>query len=242
MDESKNKAKESGKILAIIPARGGSKRLPRKALRTVGGKTLIERAIECAQDAECIDEILFSTDDKEYAEAAETAGVTVGFMRPGELAADESSTWDVLRHTLDWYRNQKADEPEYIVCLQPDSPLRFPLDIDNAVSHAKDNSFEFLVSVTIPFHHPHWCFEPAGGGTAKALYPKGLSTRSQDLPEIYIPNGAVYVVTPSWLDRSLNTYPEVTGVYLMPPERSVDIDTEFDLALAEFLANYTRHE
>jgi len=240
MGEPDRNEKPTGKILAVIPARGGSKRFPGKALRTVGGRTLIARAIRCAQDADCIDEILFSTDDKKYADAAEAAGIPVGFMRPEELATDESSTWDVLRHALDWYRNRKAEEPAYIVCLQPDSPLRLPSDIDNAVLLAGENGLEFLASMTGPSHHPHWCFRPAGKDKATALFPGGLGARSQDLPEIYIPNGAVYVVTPSWLDKGDNTYPEITGVYLMPPQRSVDIDTEFDLALAEFLVNYTR--
>jgi CMP-N-acetylneuraminic acid synthetase len=247
------KSCRKGVVLAVIPARGGSKRLPRKNLskvsarpldfvstddRKVGSVTLLERTIDCAFGAKSLGIVIVSTDDPKIIKVAKKAGASVPFIRPAHLATDAASTWDVLRHALKWFRREKQHggvDPEFVVCLQPTSPLRIPADIDGAVEMARKHKFDFVVSMSQSLQHPFWCFKKAKQHAAVPIFRKALQKSSQDLPELYIPNGAVYVVTPKWLDKGMNTYPKRVGLYPMPVERFVDVDTERDLRFAERL-------
>ncbi len=221
------------KVLALIPARGGSRGVARKNLREVGGKSLIARAIESARAAACVDRVVLSSDDPEIIQAALSLGCDVPFIRPAELATAQAASIDVVRHALETL----PERHDLIVLLQPTSPFRSGADIDAAVRTCVEAGAPACVSVCVPTKPPQWSFVLGERGRMKPVVPEHhLVSRRQDLPQAYDPNGAVFVARCDWIVNQIDFVSPKTVVYIMPKERSLDIDSEFDLVLAEAVA------
>lgn len=216
-------------VLAIIPARGGSKGVPRKNIRLLGGKPLIAWTIDAARRSGHIDHLILSSEDAEIIEVAKAWGCEVPYVRPAELARDDTPGIGPVLHALDILPGY-----DYVVLLQPTSPLRTTLDIDGCISLCDDRKAQACVSVTEPAHHPHWMFTL---DATQCLHPliEQRGSRRQDLPTLFALNGAVYVAVSSSLQISRSFVGENTVAYVMPAARSIDIDTEQDLALAACL-------
>lgn len=220
-------------ILAIIAARGGSKGVPRKNIRFAGGKPLIAWIIEAAKTSSYIDRLILSCDDHEIIKTAEDYGCEVPFVRPKELARDDSSVSDVILHAM-----EKIPGYDYVMLLQPTSPLTREQDIDGCIESIIALNSESMVSVTEPEKSPYWMFEMESNSRLKPVMGNEyLNRRRQDLPSIFIPTGAIYIARSEWFMEKKSFYSESTTGYKIPNERSLDIDTEFDLKLLEVLIN-----
>lgn len=222
-------------ILGVIPARGGSKGVPKKNIRPLAGKPLIAYSTEQAKRSKYISRVVVSTESEEIAEVARKWGAEV-IKRPEELARDETPTIDIIIHVLDYLKKEENYTPDTVVLLQPTSPLRTSEDIDNAIGlflNAQDCLS--LVSVTEFDHPPFWAMKIEDNFLKPIFDKKYFRMRRQELPKAYRPNGAIFISTPRVLYEYRTFYTPTTIAYIMPPERSVDIDTEFDFLLAEFL-------
>jgi len=221
------------KILAIIPARGGSKGLPRKNIKNLAGKPLIAWTIESALKSRYLDRVIVSTEDKEIAKIARRYGAEV-IERPKKLATDKAETIKVIFHVL---RSLKKENytPEIIILLQPTSPLRSMNDVDKAIEYFLKNGCESVVSVYEFEHSPYWTFEIKKRYLTPIFGWKYFKIRRQDLPKIYIPNGAIFIADVEILEKYKSFYTHKTLPYIMPVERSVDIDNEIDFKLAELI-------
>lgn len=225
--------------LIVVPARGGSKGVPGKNLRLVGGRTLVARAVEAASEfvrsrPDFPALIVVDTDSEEIANEGRRAGATVPFLRPPELARDETPTLDSVLHLTS--RVQREIGPvETILLLQPTSPLRTAQDIAGCWSAYDPASAPSVVSVTRCDHPPQLTLRLGAGGSLDWMFgPPGPSYRRQDLAPGYRPNGAVYIDSVEFLlrERSFLVAGRTLGVE-MPADRSVDIDSESDLRIAE---------
>lgn len=227
-----------GGILAIIPARGGSKRLPGKNLAPLRGRPLIAWTIDAALGSQSVDVTMVSTDAPEIAAAAREAGADTPFLRPAGLASDTASSFDVVRHALDFYREERGRVFEFALMLQPTSPLRTSADVEEAVRLLRSKHADAVVSVCEMEHSPLWSNTlPADGSLVGFLKPEARNKRSQDLPPYYRLNGALYLCrTERLLAERTFFLSDRIFAYVMPAERSVDIDTGLDLSFAEFLA------
>jgi len=223
------------KVLAIIPARGGSKRLPRKNILPLGGKPLLGWTIDAANQCEHIDRVIVSTEDAEIAEVSKKFGCEIPFYRPHELSTDETTTLDVVLHLLD--ELEKADEHyDYVVLLQPTSPLRTAEHISSAFNQlTNNNKASSVVSVCLAEHHPLWCNTLPEDASLSSFMRKEIhNLRSQDLPDYYRLNGAIYICEVGVLRSKKTFFPE-QGCYafIMSQEDSIDIDTRDDFNLAQ---------
>src|SRR5262245_4221554 len=220
------------RVLGVIAARGGSKGLPRKNILPLGGKPLIAWSIEAAARSKALDRAVVSTDDVEIAEAAKRAGGDVPFLRPPELATDTASIIDAVLHAVD----ATGDDYSDVVLLQATSPLRTSADIDDAIALYRKAGASSCVAVTQVQKGPWWMYRMDDRGRIQPLLgAHGSANRRQDQPSAYLPNGAVYVAAIEWLRHARTFYCEDTVAFVMPPERSCDIDTALDLKLAELL-------
>jgi N-acylneuraminate cytidylyltransferase len=219
-------------VIAVILARGGSKGLPRKNIRHVGGKPLVVWTIEAGQKSKYIDRLILSSEDLEIINIAKKYNCEVPFVRPDYLAADDTKSIDVILDVL----NKLQEKYDYVVLLQPTSPLRLPEDIDNAIKLCINQNVNACVSLTEPSKSPYWMFKLNVDGYLRQLIKqKARPHRRQDLPKSYAVNGAVYIAKVGWLSRTKNFLTDETIAYLMPTERSVDIDSEIDLVLCDAL-------
>lgn len=217
------------RLLAIIPARGGSKRLPRKNILELGGKPLIAWTIEEARKSVYLDRIIVSTDDREIAEVAAEWGAEVPFFRPPHLAEDHTSGLEPIFHALD-----QLKEFDYIVLLQPTSPLRVVADIDACIERCIDARADSCVSFVLNEKPPSWLYE---FDEQERIIPflDGDDSGKLEASPLYLVNGAVYVAEVESLKRNQSLLTSNTVGYVMPRERSVDIDTELDFRLSEVL-------
>lgn len=217
-------------VLALVTARGGSQGLAHKNLREVGGRSLLIRAIESGQWAETVDRVVLSSDDPEIIRAALLAGCDVPFVRPPELATAEARSIDVVHHALETL----PERYDLIVLLQPTSPLRLPEDVDEAVELCLSANAPACVSLTSPDKSPYWMYSLSERRTLQPVLPgyDRVSLR-QGLPDAYAINGAVYVARSDWIMTQDSFMAPDTVGYLMPRERSIDVDDEYDLMLAE---------
>ena len=223
-------------VLAVIPARGRSKGLSGKNIKKLFGKPLIAWSIEQAKSCDDIDRIVVSTDDENIAKVAKKSGEEVPFMRPLELAADTALIIDVISHAIDWLEEHEDYRPEYILLLQPTSPLRSPKDIKGAIQILKDKKARSVVSVCETDHHPWWSnILPEDGNMKDFIRPEALNRRRQDLPVFYKVNGAIYLSELEYLYKCNGFFGPDTFAYKMPKTRSVDIDSAIDFKLAELL-------
>ena len=217
-------------ILGLIPARGGSKRVHGKNIRSLGGRPLIAWTIEAAQRSSCIDRIVVSTDDKAIAEVALSMGADVPFLRPSHLAQDRTPGIDSVMHSLDVL--PQFDE---VLLLQPTSPLRTTEDIEGIVSLKRRLSAPAAVSVTRVNDHPANMYVTGLGGALVPLVPEWAELpNSQQFPDVWFLNGALFIADTSWLRETGTFVNTETVAYEMPSSRSVDIDTESDWARVEY--------
>lgn len=217
-------------LLALIPARGGSKGIPRKNIRMFCGKPLLHWTIEAALASSRVDHVVVSTEDPEIAEVAKAGGAEVPFMRPADLATDEAPGIAPVLHALD-HLPQVSD----LLLLQPTSPLRSTADIEAIVAMREQAETESAVSVTLSAKHPSWSYSLSQDKRLEPLMQlEGVHCRQQ-LSSAYVLNGALYLASRDFLlSEQAFIAPETLG-YVMPAERSVDIDTTLDWQWAEFL-------
>ncbi|HEX3043166.1 MAG TPA: acylneuraminate cytidylyltransferase family protein [Bacillota bacterium] len=224
-------------ILGIIPARGGSKGLPRKNLRDLAGKPLIAWTIETALKSECFSWIIVNTDDPTIATVGEKYGAQIPFLRPAELATDQAKSMDVILHTIKWYESQ-GECFDLVTLLQPTSPLRNVLDIQEAFKLFAEKNAKSVVSVCECEHTPQWMNTIGPDLSMKGFLAKEIAnTNRQGLKTYYRLNGAVYIAQWNYLKETGSFFGEDTYAYIMPQERSIDIDSELDLKLAELIIN-----
>lgn len=225
------------KILAVIPARGGSKGIPRKNIKELGGKPLIAWTIECAKKSAYIDRAIISTEDEEIAEVARKWGGDVPFMRPIELAQDDTPGVMPVIHAVDALPGY-----DYVVLLQVTSPFRTAEDIDGTIKKCLDADADTCVSVTEAESSPYWMYRL---GTDDRLNPlldadMGKNYQRQKLPMVYQLNGAVYVVKRDVLVQKKKFVDQNTIGYLMNKNHSLDIDNIQDFMLAEIVIKNKR--
>lgn len=221
------------RFLAIIPARAGSKRVPGKNKRDFQGKPLIAWTIEAALSSQLMSEVVVSTDDCEIAKIAASYGAKVPFIRPDELCTDTAKTSDCVMHALNFYAEQQVCF-DYIVLLQPTSPLRSVKHIQQAIALLDENKADAVVSFCEVEHSPLWCKTlPNDLSIGHFAADPNLQRRSQDLDTHYRPNGSIYVIKTDVFINSNSFYIEESGyAYIMSKEDSVDIDTELDFMIA----------
>ena len=218
-------------VLGIIPARGASKGVPRKNIRIVGGRPLIAWTIDAARQSKYLDRVVVSTDDTEIAEVARGFGADVPFLRSAELAADDTPGIEPVLHAVDL-----LPDHDYIVLLQPTSPLRTAEDIDGCIELCVSSKAPAAASVCRVEKSPYWMYTLERDAKMRPLLDKTpLASCRQDLPPVYVLNGAVYVAGTRWLKNAREFVTADTAGYVMPCARSLDIDTELDLKIADAL-------
>lgn len=224
----------TNRILALIPARGGSKRLPRKNLLPLAGKPLIAWTIEAAKKSKYINTVCVSTDDIELQSVALEYGAEVPFLRPAYLANDIAKSTDVAIHALDWYK-QQGKVFDTLILLQPTSPLRTTEDIDNAIKLYVEKEACSVTSVCETEHSPLWTnILPSDLSMDYFIRSEIKNSRSQDLPTYYRLNGAIYIVKSDTLYDTKSFIAEKGSfAYIMSQENSIDIDTKLDFYLVE---------
>jgi CMP-N-acetylneuraminic acid synthetase len=238
----------NGPVVGLIPARGGSKGIPRKNVKPLAGKPLIAWTVQAALASRRVDRVIVSTEDAEIAAVARECGAETPFRRPPELARDDTPGDAVVLHAIEWLCRGGATAPEYVMLLQPTCPLREARDIDGAVDLARQRRALAVVSVVEVCHHP--CYARLLGADGRLMSfldsVRGHSapepTRRQDLPRVYTENGAVFLAqVPFFMERRTFFGPD-TLAYVMPPERSLDIDSEWTFRLADLLLLRRRRE
>ena len=227
---------EGKTILAVIPARGGSKRLPKKNIRFLHNKPLIAWTIEAAGGSHYVDDIIISTDDDEIIDIARALDIQIPFKRPEELATDDATSIDVVLHTLDFLatKNQHYD---YIILLQPTSPMRNSEDIDEGIRYFFDRKADSVIGVCEAEHNPIWSNTlPKNNSMDNFLPSRYNNMRSQELPIYYRINGAFYMTNTAVLKQYHSFFvPSNIYAFVMSQEHSVDIDTELDFIIASSL-------
>lgn len=224
-------------LLALIPARGGSKGIPRKNIRSFSGKPLLQWTIEAALMSSSVDHVVVSTDDPEIADIARACGAQVPFLRPLELASDAAPAIGTVLHAL-------AQLPKVcdILLLQPTSPLRSVEDIQGIIKLYRDSKIQSIVSVSRSHKHPAWMYSLSSDNILQALAEFPVADCRQQLPPAYVLNGALYLASRTFLERHHGFLSSNTMGFVMPPERSVDIDTLIDWRWGEFLLQYQHHD
>ena len=217
-------------ILAIIPARGGSKGIKRKNLRMIKDNSLLAHTIRIAKKSRWIDRLIVSTEDDEIMQHAKEAGAEVPFVRPIELAQDETTGVEPILHALTHLPNY-----DYVIVLQPTSPLRNASDIDECLNFIITKNAPACVSICQSDIHPQWMFAIDSQQQLQKISSAEMPMRRQDLPLVYHLNGAIYVAKTPWLLQTKTFITNETLAYVMPKERSIDIDNELDLKIAELV-------
>lgn len=219
----------SGRTIAIIPARGGSKGVPRKNLRLLAGKPLIVHSIEQAVAASRVDDVLVSTDDEEIGTLAGRHGAQV-IWRPAELASDTASSEVALEHAIAEFGSKIPQEIQSVVFLQCTSPLRLPSDIDEAVATMENDGADSLLSVCC---NHRFLWRQGSHGAEPINYDHRNRPRRQDMTPQYIENGSIYVFRPWVLTKYRNRLGGRIAMHIMEEHTSVEIDTEFDFSTVE---------
>ena len=228
---------ENNRILAFIPARGGSKGIPHKNITPLAGEPLIKYSIDAAKQSKYIDYVLVSTDDAEIADIAKKYGAKVPFLRPKELASDTAKTIDAVLHSIETLR--KAGETfDSLVLLQPTSPLRTAEDIDKAIETFYQFNRQPVVSVSEVSDHPilsRTIEQTPNGDRLKPLLDGSSTVRRQDMPPFYRVNGSIYINPIEEISQT-TSFNDNPVPFIMQKNRSVDIDEPIDLRIAEWIA------
>jgi CMP-N-acetylneuraminic acid synthetase len=223
-------------IVGLILARGGSKSIPRKNIKLLGGKPLIAWTIKVALQCNELSRVIVSTEDEQIAEVARQWGAEVPFIRPAELARDDSSSISAVLHAIHWMGENELFCPDYVMMLQPTSPFTTAEDIHQSIELARKHRAVAVVSVCEAEHHPYICKRIVEGGRLKDFVSTDIVyLRRQDMPPAYALNGAIYLNQRELLLREQTFFPEGAIAYVMPRERSLDVDTMWDWYLAELI-------
>jgi CMP-N,N'-diacetyllegionaminic acid synthase len=222
--------------LCVIPARGGSKRIPRKNIKSFYGKPLIQWTIEAGIGSNSIDRLIVSTEDPEIAEISKTCGAEVPFIRPKILAADSSSSYTVLEHACQ-YLSEQGDSYQYIIMLQPTSPLRTSKHIDEAAKLLEDRQADGVISLTETSHPTQWCNILPSSKEMKGFIDNiGTNFQSQQFEKKFCFNGAIYITSIKRMqEEGTHIYGSSMFAYVMERRDSIDIDNLIDFEIAEFL-------
>jgi N-acylneuraminate cytidylyltransferase len=224
-------------IVGYIFARGGSKGVPRKNIRHLAGKPLIAYAIETAKQSRYITRVIVSTDDPEIAGIAKRFGADVPFLRPSELAGDRSPEWLAWRHAIQEAKKESGKIPDIFVSIPTTSPLRDASDIDRCISCLQESDADIVVTVKKADRSPYFNMVTLdGNGFAKVVMQAGSTlVRRQDAPTVYDMTTVAYASRPEFIIRAVGIFCGKVRVVEVPPERAIDIDTELDFRIAEFL-------
>ncbi len=223
--------------VAVIPARGGSKRIPRKNIREFAGKPMIAHSIECAIKSNLFSRLIVSTDDEEVSEIARAFGAEVPFRRPKELSDDQATTNEVMAHSVRWLTGGGA-APSAVCCIYATAPFIRADDLKKGRAVLESGSWEYVFSATDYGFPVFRSFRKTGAGGLKMLFPEHLNTRSQDLPEIFHDAAQFYWGRPhAWL-QSLQIFDIKSTIIPIPRWRVQDIDTEQDWIRAEAMMQY----
>lgn len=221
------------RILALIPARGGSKRLPGKNIRALGGKPLIVWSIDIVKDIPEVCDILVSTDDPAIASVCSETGACVPWLRPANLAKDNANSVDVALHALNWYEANRGSV-DGLLLLQPTSPFRSKETVRIGIDLFVTNGRQTVIGVSVPQTHPMWALKLEGDHLVPLMTDHGLGLRSQELPEVYVVNGCFYLIAPEELRTGHSFFTSQTIPLKMDtPAEALDIDTKWDWMIAE---------
>lgn len=220
--------------LCVIPARGGSKRIPRKNVKGFNGKPMITYSIEAALESGCFDKVIVSTDDLEIAEVAKQYGAEVPFMRPEELSNDYAGTLPVIKHAIEWFDGQET-RPSQVCCLYATAPFVTATHIQNAYKQFQDTQAEYCFTATsFPFPIQR-AIKLLEQNRVEMFYPENFNTRSQDLEEAFHDAGQFYWGTAEAFTLEKPIFSEYASAYLLPRHLVQDIDTPEDLVRAELM-------
>ncbi len=227
------------KIIAIIPARGGSKGLPRKNIKVLSGKPLLAWPIEAAINSKYVDRVIVTTDDPEIAEIAKQFHADVPFLRPSELADDSAPTSGAILHAIE-YCESEQDRYDYVLLLEPTSPLTEASDIDSAIEKLLQTEMTAIVGVSeVEESHPEYCVEISADDRIKPYQKKSFSApkRRQELTPLYYLDGNLYLSEVKAYKEKLTFYHEKTLGYVGESWKSVEVDTLFDFMVVETIIN-----
>jgi len=231
-------------ILGVIPARGGSKSVPRKNISLLLGRPLIAYTIAAAQNSQRLTRFLVSSDDEEIIAVAKKYGAPVPFVRPDNLATDQAPTLPVVQHAIQWLETEHNFRFDYVVLLQPTTPLRTAADIDAVIEKLVNTGADSVVSVCdVDAYHPARMRRIVGDQLVELPIkePKEMARR-QDLEPIYIRNGAVYAVRREVVMEQNSMIGVISRPYVMPVEQSVNIDSPMDMLVAQYLMKAEDYE
>lgn len=223
--------------IAIIPARGGSKRLPGKNIKDLAGKPMIAWTIEAALGSGIFDHMFVSTDCDEIAKISKEFGAKVPFLRPAELSSDTATTNDVVTHLVEWFEKKYNKKITTVAILQPTSPLRSAQHIIEAFEEMENKQAKAIVSVCELEHPIQFCNQLGVDGSMAGFIEPNDMKRTQDLAPTYRLNGAIYIFGREYVGRISELYSLGTFAYVMSAKSSIDIDTQDDFNLAEFFVN-----
>ena len=227
------------KAVAFIFARGGSKGLPGKNIRPLHGKPLIAWSIEHALAVKRIERVIVSTDSEEIATVAREYGAEVPFIRPAELAQDDSPEWLAWRHALHYFFEMTGDLPEVMVSVPSTAPLRLPQDIENCLNEYEKNEADIVITITKAHRSPYFNMVKinADGTVGLVNPPQSAISRRQDAPVVYDMATVCYVANPSFIMNHSGIFEGRVKAVQIPTERAIDIDTLLDFQIAESLFN-----
>jgi N-acylneuraminate cytidylyltransferase len=234
-----------GSIIALIPARGGSKGVPRKNIKDLAGKPLIAYSIEAALQSGLIDRVVVSTEDEEIAETARSYGAEAPFMRPTELAQDDSPEWLVWQHAIKQLNKEDRDsQVGVLVCVSPTSPLRSVEDLDACILALTTSDVDMVITVTPAARSPYFNMVAINdSGLAELLIPpKGCVYRRQDVPAAFDVTTVAYAARPAFVLNANSMFEGKVKAVIIPPERALDIDTELDFRIAEVMLGLSSDE
>ncbi len=227
-------------FLAIIPSRGGSKGLPGKNIKELCGKPLIAWSIEAGSKNKYIDEVMVTTDSQEIANIAKQYGANIPFLRPKELASDTATTFDAAKHTIEFYKNELNKEFDYIVLLEPTSPLREVLDIDNAIEKLLRSNANSIVGICkTEDQNPAFLVKKDGNGFISGYENKDMKVlRRQEIEDIYFFEGSLYISDITTYLYRKSFYHKDTIGYEVPKYKALEIDDIYDFIMVEAIMKY----
>jgi CMP-N,N'-diacetyllegionaminic acid synthase len=231
-------------ILGLIPARGGSKSIPNKNIKNFNGKPLITYAIKNSLESKYITHTVVSTDSHLIAEIARESGALVPFLRPEKLARDSSLDLPVMEHAINWYKEQ-GQSFDYMVFLRPTNPFRVATEIDKAIEMIISSKFDSIRGVSEVGYSPYWMKKIINGELIDFINSSYSESKRQDLPKVFQANGTVDVIKIDTILYKNSRYGESIGPFIMKDISRIDIDTELDFAIAEYLFikyNFITHD
>jgi pseudaminic acid cytidylyltransferase len=223
--------------IAIIPARGGSKRIPKKNIRPFLGKPMLLWVLDTVISSNIFDRVIVSTDDIEIANLAKEAGAEVPFMRPSQLSDDFSDTSDVIAHAIDWLISQGKLDVKVVACIYPTAPFLNSDDLKRGIDMMSNGDWDYVISVTDFYAPIYRSFKRLENGGLEMIFPEYYDARTQDLPRAYHDAAQFYLAPPdSWLKKTKIFSSKSYGLCI-PSWRAQDIDTEDDWRRAEYLGS-----